>query len=159
MLNRCFKLNTTSVVLTAILISGFITLCLPTSKAIALTTEILKPTSYTWNGKGTNSNPTYAYDFTYGGDSSTANVFGVGVSNRNPTETYHTWQTASQNHSARRLYVRRSGSGNNNDTWSIWYSTNGGSGWTVIETGLTSPAIGTTTAVTISTGLDLSSSS
>ncbi|OGN95343.1 MAG: hypothetical protein A2Y89_02280 [Chloroflexi bacterium RBG_13_51_18] len=156
MFKKLFKLNTISIVLTAFLISAFITFCLPAPRAIALTTEILKPTNWTFNGKGTNGNPTYAYDFTTGGDSTTYNSFEVGFSNADPTMRYHTWQTSSNTHSARRLYIRRSGTGNSDDTWSISYSINGGTNYTIIESGLLNPAIGTTTAVTIPAGLDLS---
>ena len=97
MFKKLFKLNTISIVLTAFLISAFITFCLPAPRAIALTTEILKPTNWTFNGKGTNGNPTYAYDFTTGGDSTTYNSFEVGFSNADPTMRYHTWQTSSNN--------------------------------------------------------------
>jgi len=57
---------------------------------------------------------------------------------------------------ARRLYVRRSGSGNIDDNWGIYYSTNGGASYTAIETGLINPADGNTPVVTVDTELDLS---
>ena len=156
MFRKSSILNTVSIILSAILISAFVTFSAPAPKAKALSTEVLKPTSYTWCWKGSMNNPTYAYDFSTGGDNSTYNDMTVGGSNRDPTMEYHTWQTSSNNHSERRLYVRRSGTGNSDDSWGIWYSTNGGTDWTAIETGLTNPSVGTTTAVTISTSLDLS---
>ena len=156
MFKKSLKLNGLSIGFAAVLISTLVTFCIPAPRAVALTTEVLKPTDYTWNGKGNNLNPEYAYDFTTGGDSTTYNSFEVGFSNSDPTQRYHTWQTSSNTHSDRRLYIRRSGTGNDNDTWSIHYSINGGSSYDTIETDLLNPSIGTTTAVSISTGLDLS---
>ena len=118
-------------------------------------TEVLKPTAHTWLGKGTD-NGANAYDTTTAGDTTTSDTIGVGAENILSTQTYHTWQTPGQTHTARNLYVMRSGTGNVDDTWDIQYSTDGGTGWTAIETGNLNPAQGSTSAVSISTGLDLS---
>jgi len=150
------KLNGIGILLVAILISIIITFCVPAPRAVALTTEILKPTDYTFSAWGTNDNPTYAYDGTTGGDSSTYNRLGVYDNRADPTIEYHTWDTSSNTHSARRLYIRRQGVGNNDDPWSISYSLNGGTNYTVIESGLTSPPIGNTPVVVISNSQDLS---
>lgn len=129
---------------------------LPATTVRAQATEILKPAAYTFSATGTNTSPEYAYDGATGGEDTTYNRLGVSDNNDNPTMEYHTWQSASQTHTARRLYIRRSGAGNTDDTWGIYYSTNGGSSYTPIEEGLINPAKGNTTAVTIDTGLDLS---
>jgi len=129
---------------------------LPATPVRAQATEILKPTTYTFCDIGTNNTPGSAYDGTTGGEDTTYNRLGVSDNNRETTMEYHTWQSPSYTHTARRLYIRRSGTGNSNDIWGIHYSTNGGSNYTAIETGLTNPAKGNTTAVTIDTGLDLS---
>lgn len=129
---------------------------LPATPAGAQGTEILRPTAYTHCGKGTNTGPEYAYDGTTGGEDTTYNRLTVGASNSDPTIEYHTWQSPSQSHTARRLYIRRSGTGNTDDTWGIHYSTDGGNNYTPIETGLISPVKGNTTAVTIDAGLTLS---
>lgn len=152
----CNKTKTISTIVIALLIGTFITFCIPIAQVRALSAEILKPTSYTNSQKGINQNPEYAYDGSGGGESTTYNNIGVSSNNGDPTITYHTWQNPTETHTARRLYIQRSGSGNSNDTWGIYYSTNGGSGYTPIETGLTNPSLGNTTAVTIDTGLDLS---
>ena len=87
-------------------------------------TEILRPTSYTFSGGGTNQNPSYAYDT----DIDTYNRLGVSDNNTDPTIVYHTWQAPTPAHNlGRKLYVKRSGTGNSDDTWSIYYSINGGS--------------------------------
>ena len=156
MFRKIFKLNTISIILTALLISAFITFCVPAPRAVALTTEILKPTSYTFFASGINENPTSAYDFTTGGDSSTYNNIGISSNRRSPTIYYDTWQISSNEHSDRRLYIRRSGNNNSNDYFRIQYSTNGGTGWNVIETDLINPALGNTPVVDISNSLDLS---
>lgn len=129
---------------------------LPATVVRAQATEILKPTAYTFSAAGTNSGPEYAYDGTTSGEDTTYNRLGVGDNNNDPTIEYHTWESPSQTHTARRLYIRRSGTGNTDDTWGIYYSTNGGSSYTAVETGLINPTKGNTTAVTIDTGLDVS---
>jgi hypothetical protein len=129
---------------------------LPEIPVRAQAIEILKPTAYTFSDNQTNNNPEYAYDGSSGGEDTTYNRLGVGDNDADPTIEYHTWQSPSQTHTARRLYIRRSGTGNTDDTWGIYYSTNGGANYTSIETGLTNPAKDNTTAVTIDTGLDLS---
>ncbi|OGO20482.1 MAG: hypothetical protein A2Z15_00265 [Chloroflexi bacterium RBG_16_50_11] len=129
---------------------------MPVPYASALTTEILKPTDWDFFATGGNLNPTNAYDLVTGNDSTTYNRLAVGGNRASPTMQYDAWQTSSNNHSARRLFIRRSGNGNSNDYWRIQYSTNGGSGWTVIQTNLINPALGNTPQVNISTSLDLS---
>ena len=99
MFRKIFKLNTISIVLAALLINASITFCLPAPHALALTTEVLSPTAYTFSGSGTNTNPTRAYD----GITTNYNVLGVGNNNVDPTMEYHTWQTSSNEHSERRL--------------------------------------------------------
>jgi hypothetical protein len=142
--------------LAAFLIGTLIDFCLPATPALALTTEILKPTDWDFFATGGNLNPTNAYDLTTGNDSTTFNRLAVGGNRRSPTMQYDAWQTSSNNHSARRLYIRRQGVNNSNDYFRIQYSTDGGSGWTVIETNLTTVPIGNTPVVNISTSLDLS---
>jgi len=156
MFRKIFKLNTISIILTALLISASLTFCLPAPYAMAATNEILKPTAYTFSAFGTNQNPASAYDFATGGDSTTYNNLGVGNNNASPTMRYRTWQTSSNPHSSRTLYIRRQGTGNNNDWWRIQYSTNNGSSYTVIETNLRNPALGNSLAVSIPTSLNLS---
>ncbi len=117
--------------------------------------ETLKPTAYTFSSNGTNVNPGYAYDFGIGGEDTSYNRLGVGDNNSDPTIEYHTWQTPGNSHTARRLYIRRSGTGNSDDTWGIYYSTDGGSSYSAIETGLTDPTKGNAT-IYIDSGLDLS---
>jgi len=143
-------------VVSTLIILTVVGVLLPATPARAQGTEILKPAAYTHCGKGTNTSPEYAYDGTTGGEDTTYNRLTVGASNSDPTMEYHTWQTPSQTHTARRLYIRRSGTGNTNDPWGIHYSTDGGNNYTPIETGLTNPAKGNTTAVTIDIGLNLS---
>ena len=118
-------------------------------------TEILKPTSYTLTGGGTCQNPEHAYDGAEGGEDTTYNRLGVSDNNADPTIEYHTWASPGQTHTARRLYIRRSGTGNTDDTWGIHYSTDGGLSYTDIETGLINPAKGNTAVVNIDTGLNL----
>jgi len=123
--------------------------------------EILKPTAYTFSAGGTNDNTTSAYDTTTAGDNTTFNRLGVGDNTNDPTIEYHTWQTPICFHTERRLYIRRSGTGNTGakpDTWGIYYSTDNGliDTYTAIEEGLTSPSENNTAAVTIDIGLDLS---
>ena len=128
----------------------------PAAPVRAQAIEILKPTAYTFSSGKTNDNPEYAYDGSSGGEDTTYNRLGVGDNNDDPTIEYHTWQSPGQTHTARKLYIRRSGAGNTDDTWGIYYSTNGGTSYTAIETGLTNPVKRNTEAVTIDTGLDLS---
>ena len=131
----------------------------PAAPVRAQAIEILKPTAYTFHmvsGNKTNDNPEYAYDGSSGGEDTNYNRLGVSDNNNDPTIEYHTWQSPDETHTARKLYIRRSGTGNTNDTWGIYYSTNGGTSYTAIETGLTNPAKGNTEAVTIDIGLDLS---
>ncbi len=142
--------------LCGLIVVAFVAALLPATPAGAQGTETLKPAAYTHCGKGTNTSPEYAYDGTTGGEDTTYNRLTVGASNEDPTMEYHTWQTPAYGHTARRLYIRRSGTGNTDDPWGIHYSTDGGSNYTPIETGLTNPAKGNTTAVTIDTGLTLS---
>ena len=156
MFRKIFRLNTIGIVLTALFIGTLIPFCMPATPVLALTTEILKPTDWDFFASGTNQNPTYAYDLATGNDSTTYNNLGVGNNRRSPTMQYDAWQTSSNNHSARRLYIRRQGVNNSNDYFRIQYSTDGGSGWTVIETNLTTVPIGNTPVVNIPTGLDLS---
>jgi len=139
-----------------LIVFAFLAALLPATPVRAQLTEIVKPTTHTFSESGTNNSPQYAYDGTTGGEDTTYNRLGVGDNNGDPTMEYHTWQSPSYTHTARRLYIRRSGAGNTNDTWGIYYSTNGGSSYTAIETGLINPAKGDTTAVTIDTGLGLS---
>lgn len=113
--------------------------------------EILKPTDYTFSGGGTNDNPGNAYDV----DVSSYNRLGVSNNNADPTIVYHTWQSAQYEHKTRQLFLKRRGIGNSNDNWDIYYSTDGGNNWNPIETGLINPELGSTTAVSIDTGLDL----
>lgn len=113
--------------------------------------EILKPTDYTFSGGGTNDNPGNAYDV----DVSSYNRLGVSNNNTDPTIVYHTWQSVQHEHKTRQLFVKRRGIGNSDDTWAIYYSTDGGNNWTPIETGLINPELGSTTAVSIDIGLDL----
>lgn len=132
---------------------------LPATPVRAQGTEILKPTAHTISGTGTIENPEYAYDKTTAGDNTTYNRLGVGDNNDDPTIEYHTWQTPICFHTERRLYIRRSGTGNTGakpDTWGIYYSTDNGSNYTPIETGLLNPSENNTAAVTIGIGLDLS---
>lgn len=129
---------------------------LPATPVRAQGTEILKPATHTISGPGTITNPQYAYDGTTGSEDTTYNRIGVSANKADPTIEYHAWQSPSYAHTARRLYIRRSGTGNTNDTWGIHYSTDGGQNYTAIETGLINPDKGNTTAVTIDTGLDLS---
>ena len=160
MFRKILKLNIVSIVLSALIIAASVILCLPAPRAIALTTEILKPTTYFFYGSSTNDNPTYAYDGTTGGDSSTYNRLSVGNNNVDPTIEYYTWQTSYNEHSERRLYVRRSGTGNGGgpwrDHWSISYSTDGGTEYHIIEEQLSNPSIGNTSVIYIPNGLDLS---
>jgi hypothetical protein len=155
MFRKLLKLNTISIALTAILISASLIFCLPAPPALAAT-ETLNPTTYTFSAGGTNQNPQYAYDTS----TTTYNNLGVGDNNADPTMEYHTWQTSSNEHSERRLYIRRrgrnNGTGSTADTWSISYSINGGTDYTVIESGLTNPGTGNTPVVYIPTDLDLS---
>ncbi len=157
MFSKIYKLNTIRILLVALFIGALIPFCLPANPVFAATNEILKPTAYTFSAFGTNQNPTYAYDAPgVGGDSNTFNNLGVGNNNASPTMRYHTWQTSSNPHSDRKLYIRRSGTGNNNDWWRIQYSTNNGSTYAVIETNLRNPTLGNTAAISISTSLNLS---
>ncbi len=143
--------------LNLLIVFAFVAAFLPATTVEAqLLVEILKPTANTITGNGIIINPGNAYDGSTGGLSTTFNQIGVGDNNDNPTIEYHTWQTPSHTHTARRLYIRREGTGNTNDTWSIWYSTNGGTNYTAIESGLINPTLGNTSAVTIDTGLALS---
>ena len=152
MFNRVFRqIKRLSVCL---MVGAFLFVLLPADSAQAAT-EILKPTAHTWAGKGTD-NGVNAYDTTTAGDTTTSDTINVGSENIAPTTTYHTWQTPGQTHTARNLYVRRSGTGNVDDNWTIQYSTDGGTGWTPIESGNINPAQGNTTPVSISTVLDLS---
>ncbi len=145
------KLNAISIVLSALMISVLMVLCLPASHALAATEE-LRPTAHTFSGSGYNRYPERAYDtsiYNY-------NTLGVGDNNVDPTMEYHTWQTSSQEHSERRLIIRRRGRSNVDDNWSISYSINGGNDYTVIESGLINPGTGDTPVVYIDTDLDLS---
>jgi hypothetical protein len=151
MFRKLLKLNTISIVLTAILISASLFLCLPAPRVLAAT-EDLRPTSHTISGNGTIQNPENAYD----GSNYSYNLIYVGENDADPTIEYHTWQTSSNEHSERRLYIRRYGRSNSDDNWSISYSINGGTNYTVIESGLTNPRRGNTPVVYIPTDLDLS---
>ena len=133
---------------------------IPAPHALALTTEILKPTDYTFSAGGTNNDPTYAYDTSIGGEDSTYNVVGVGDNNADPTIEYHPWQTSTNNHSERRLYIlyrgRNNGAGAARDLWSLSYSINGGADYTIILEGLANTAKETSPVVYIPDDLDLS---
>lgn len=147
-------------ILTALLISASVFFCLPAPYAMAATNEILKPTDWDFYASGTNQNPTNAYDLETGGDSTTYNNLAVGGNNADPTMIYDAWETSSNTHSMRQLYIRRrglnNGSGGSADTWSLSYSINGGTNYTIIQSGLTNPALGNTPVVYIPTDLDLS---
>src|SRR4030042_405445 len=138
------KIKTIRIVAVALLIGTFISFSAPAPRALALTTEILKPTDYTFSAGGTNNDPTYAYDTSIGGEDSTYNVVGVGDNNADPTIEYHTWQTSTNNHSERRLYIlyrgRNNGAGSARDLWSLSYSINGGADYTIILEGLANTA-------------------
>jgi hypothetical protein len=151
MFRKLLKLNTISIALTAILISASLIFCLPAPPALAAT-ETLRPTDYTFSGSGTNSYPERAYDTNL----NNYNTLGVGDNNADPTMEYHTWATSSNEHSERRLIIRRRGRYNSNDTWSISYSINGGTDYTIIESGLINPSLGNSPTVYIATDLDLS---
>ena len=152
MFRKFLKLKTIRIFLTALLISVSITLCLPAPLAMALATENLRPTDYTFSAGGTNTNPQNAYDTS----TNSYNTLGVGDNDADPTIEYHTWQTSSNEHSERRLILRRYGRNNDDDTWSISYSIDGGTEYTVIESGITNPRRGDTSTVYIDTDLDLS---
>jgi len=145
-----------NVALALVLVATLAAALLPATPVRAQAAEILKPTAYTFSGDKTNDNPEYAYDGSIGGEDTTYNRLGVSDNNYDPTIEYHTWQSPGQTHTARKLYIRRSGTGNTNDTWGIYYSTNGGANYTSIEIELINPAKDNTEAVTIDTGLDLS---
>jgi hypothetical protein len=151
MFRKIAKLNTIRILVVALFIGTLLPFCLPATPALAAT-ETLRPTAHTISGTGTIQNPQNAYD----GSSYSYNTIYVGNNNADPTIEYHTWETSSNEHSERRLYIRRYGRNNSNDTWSISYSINGGTNYTVIESGLTNPRRGNTPVVYIPTDLDLS---
>jgi len=137
------------------IIIALVLLALLPAETAQAATEVLKPTSHTYLGKFIDTGAN-AYDTTTAGDTTTSDTLSVGAENIPAVTTYHSWQTPGQTHTARNLYVMRSGTGNTDDTWDIQYSTDNGTGWTPIETGNTNPAQGSTTPVSIATGLDLS---
>jgi hypothetical protein len=152
MFGKSIKLKTISIVLSALMISVSLLLCLPAPLAQAAT-ENLRPTAHTISGNGTIQYPERAYD----GSNNNYNTVYVGNNNADPTIEYHTWQTSSNEHSERRLYIRRQGRNNSDDNWSISYSVNGGLDYTVIEEGLINHRrVGNTSPVYIDTDLDLS---
>jgi hypothetical protein len=127
----------------------------PTNPVSAATArEILKPTVAAHPGDAFTATAS-AYDSPSVANESSTDAFNAAAKISGTQITFTNWASAGQPHDARRLYVRRDASGFTNDTWTIDYSTDGGAGWTSIETGNGNVAAGSTTAVDIANGLTL----